>query len=265
MLRVSLFACVLATASFGSSILQAEHLCPSDGTSYFATLAQSAEGRLASRHILKLDRDHDGLPDCLERSLGLHERRADSDDDGIPDGDEMYGDTSLGELFAAGAFDSDGDGLSDSDEKGSGDRREYIFAGTGEPSFIHVVALKPSLRTAEATVSKCKGLKGPKKKKCLKKNAGSASPSPSVSPSPGASVKPTPKPAAQATPSSTSGDASRGKSFFSSNCTSCHGTQRISSESQLKSILDTQPQHVLIKNMVSSQTLKDVAAYLMSL
>jgi hypothetical protein len=69
-----------------------------------------------------IDTDNDGLPDAVERTLGLDPTRPDSNGNGTPDGDEDADKDGLSNLLevALGTnplkADTDGDGLSDGDE-----------------------------------------------------------------------------------------------------------------------------------------------------
>jgi hypothetical protein len=90
------------------------------------------------------DSDDDGLPDDLERELGLEPDDADSDDDTISDGEEFGGDldaprdTDGDETIDALDTDSDGDGLDDLDEAGDDDLDTPAIDsdGDGQPNYI---------------------------------------------------------------------------------------------------------------------------------
>jgi hypothetical protein len=109
------------------------------------------------------------------------------------------------------------------------------------------------------------------KKRCKKParkptNKPTATPKPKVTatptkgdPLPAPSPEPTRVPTA--TPSG-GGNAATGRSFYTQVCTSCHGVKGGKSEQQVLAAMSSISQHSSVKGLVSSQTAKDIAAYL---
>lgn len=89
------------------------------------------------------------------------------------------------------------------------------------------------------------------------------SPAPSPEPTKAPTPNPTATPIRPSTPTpSGGGNAAVGKSFYAQVCTSCHGVKAGKSEQQVLAAMSSVSDHSSVKGLVSSQTAKDIAAYL---
>ena len=337
--------------------------CPmgADGTAFVRAHGGPRSALGAARRLLLRDTDLDGIPNCLERVLGLNPRRADSKNDGIEDADRVQiSGHSIGELYDLGLFDSDGDGLNDAAEFSESPKKVYLADSVGDglldgerallsqvredddddddddddrphrtptPTPIPSATATPTPTMPPATpvptvtaspspsatpggdnintkAKKCRKLRARMKelrlsrnfdslqrkyaKRCKKakkptpaptkkptasptaKPTGNPNPNPTATATPKPTATATPKPTATATPKPTAtptptpsgGNAAAGRSFYSANCTSCHGVKSGKSASQIQSSMSSVSSHSVVKSRVTSQVLADLAAYL---
>jgi outer membrane protein OmpA-like peptidoglycan-associated protein len=82
-----------------------------------------------------VDSDDDGIPDHIEREIGLSPNDSDNDDDGVPDGDDGLADTDGDGVIDALDGDSDNDGLTDGTERGVTAETAPSGTDTSSPNF----------------------------------------------------------------------------------------------------------------------------------
>jgi len=303
---LSLSALTVALVVTSSVPAFADSRCPvgARGAVFAKRHGGAAKAARALRRLLTRDQDRDGLPSCLERTLGLSPRRADSDADGIDDADELSeSGKTFGDMYDDGELDSDDDGLSDADESVSDHRRVYLSDSDddglldgeddeddsddededGEEDEDHlsssigmkvlslaapVVSVQAKKKCRKkATVARLARNPLSLKRLAVKKCKKKRKPSATPKPTPGDS---TPKPTAKPTPRPTStpsggGNAAAGHTAWNAKgCNTCHGVKAGKNLSQLQSAM-AMSQHAAVKNMLSSADMANIAAYLMSL
>ena len=209
------------------------------------------QNRLASHRLASRDRDHDGLPDVLEKQIGSNPRKADTDGDGTWDGDEFshsVGMTKL-EAYESGVYGFGDDGDDDDDDDDDNDDNDDNGGGSGigggdSPGVVAPGGSRPKINPscgasrfpANCKAKKCKGKK--KKAKKCRPVTGNPTPKPTAKPTGNPTPKPTTPPAGGGNfdangnttkfgiPAGMSGNINSGAPIWSGSCSGCHGSEK---------------------------------------